>query len=189
MSKIDIFFLDRFNSLEEEITINKPETYQDLLNQIKNKIEKIPYEIFILDNNYKEIIIENNDDYKLIEEILLIREKDNKNLNKSMFELNYDNLSESKKEPLEQKYSCICCYEIIKKEKPYFCYKCQKISHEKCLKEWDNKCKQQNKNLNCPHCKYELPIEKWCKKLDYEDNRKDNADFLNQINENKNIVI
>ena len=60
-----------------------------------------------------------------------------------------------------------------------------KIFHDKCLKDWDKKCKLQNKNLICPNCRNELPIEKWNKKLDYEENRKDNANLMNKINEYK----
>ena len=60
-----------------------------------------------------------------------------------------------------------------------------KIFHEKCLKDWDNKCKLQNKNLECPNCRNMLSIEKWNKKLDYEDNRIYNEKLLNKINEYK----
>jgi len=74
---------------------------------------------------------------------------------------------------------------IIKNENPYYCYKCQKIFHEKCLKEWDNKCKKENKILSCPNCRNELLIEKWNKKLDYENNRKNEANIMNKIYENK----
>ena len=35
----------------------------------------------------------------------------------------------------------------------------------------------------CPHCRNELSIEKWNKKLDYEENRKEHANLINQINE------
>ena len=92
--------------------------------------------------------------------------------------------------------NCNICTIIIKNEKPYLCYICQKIFHEKCLKDYDNKCKLQNKIFECPYCRNKLPIEKWNKKLDYEDNKVDNANLLNKINEyklnnnmNKNINI
>ena len=81
---------------------------------------------------------------------------------------------------------CILCSTFIKKEKPFFCYSCQKIFHEKCLKDWDEKCKRQNKTLTCPNCRNELPFEKWNKKLDYEDDRKFNANLMNEINKLKN---
>ena len=44
----------------------------------------------------------------------------------------------------------------------------------------------QNRNLVCPNCRDELPIEKWNKKLDYEDDRKFNANLMNEIKKLKN---
>ena len=38
-------------------------------------------------------------------------------------------LAESKQDILDEKYNCNICTIIIKKEKPYLCYKCQKIFH------------------------------------------------------------
>ena len=57
------------------------------------------------------------------------------------------------------------------------------------MKRWDAECKRKNKNLACPNCRNVLPIGEWNKKLDYEDNRKDTADLLNQLNnyESNNI--
>ena len=157
------------------------------MEEIKKKSKEFPenYDIFILDKDNKEIKINNEEDYKLIEDILFILEIDYHNLEKSLFELNYNRLSESKRELLEEKYNCILCSIIIKNENPYFCYKCQKLFHEKCLKDWDKKCKLQNKILSCPGCRNELDIKDWNKKLDYEINRKDNAALMNRINEYK----
>ena len=97
--------------------------------------------------------------------------------------MNYNKLSESKQDLLDEKYNCILCSVIIKNENPYICYICQKIYHDKCLKDWDKRCKSQNKNLLCPNCRNELSIEKWNKKLDYEDIRKDHANLMNKLNE------
>ena len=180
MSKMNIFVLDNSNNEKEEIIIDKPKTYQKLLEYLNQKYKM--YQIFIYDNNNK-ILINDEKKYKIINDIIFIKEIDN--LDKSIFSINYDKLSESKQEILDEKYNCILCSIIIKNEKPYLCYKCQKIFHEKCLKEWDNKCKLQNKILMCPNCRNELSIEKWNKKLDYEDNRIDNANLLNKINEYK----
>ena len=104
------------------------------------------------------------------------------NLKQSLFERNYNQLSESKRDILDEKYSCFICQQIIKKEAPLFCYQCQKICHEKCLSEWDKKMKIQNKDLECPLCKYKLPFEKWNKILNYEENRGNDAVILNKIN-------
>ena len=73
----------------------------------------------------------------------------------------------------------------IKDENPYLCYNCQKIFHVKCLEGWDKKRKSQNLILSCPGCRNELPIEKWKKKLDFQENRKNVAENLNKINEYK----
>ena len=187
MSNIDIFLLDDSNNTKEEFNIIRPKTYQLLLKILNKKFKNISdcYEIFIFDKNNKEIQINNEESYKMIEDILFIREIEQDKLGQSIFEINYNKLSEDKKDLLEEKYNCILCSIIIKKENPYLCYKCQKIFHEKCLKAWDKKCKLQNKNLICPNCRNDLPIEKWNKKLNYEENRKDNANLMNKINEYK----
>ena len=66
------------------------------------------------------------------------------------------------------------------------CYKYQKIFHEKCLKDWDKKCKSIGKKFECPAgCKNELPIEKWNKKVNYEEIRNNNANLMNRINDYK----
>ena len=186
MTKVDIFLLDNSSVTIEEISIMKPKTYKELLIRLRKKMKALPeyYEIFIYIDN-KEIIINNEDTYKITEDILFIREFDKNILKQSLFEKGYNKLSDSNKEILEEKYNCNICSILIKKEKPYLCYKCQKIFHEKCLREWDEKCKLQNKILICPNCRNELPLEKWNQKIDYEDKRKEDANFMNEILELK----
>ena len=43
------------------------------------------------------------------------------NIVQSVFEKNYKELSEEKKELLIEKYTCSICLEIIKYENPYLC--------------------------------------------------------------------
>ena len=136
MSKINIFILDNLDNLKEELTINKPKKYKELLKYLSNK-NKL-YEIFIYDINDK-IIINNEDKYKLIKDIIFIKEINKNDLEKSIFSINYNKLSESKQDILDNKYNCNICQIIIKNEKPYLCYNYQKLFHEKCLKNWDNK--------------------------------------------------
>ena len=56
------------------------------------------------------------------------------NIAQSVFEKNYEQLPESKKELLNEKYNCSICIEIIKYENPYYCYVCEKKFHQSCLK-------------------------------------------------------
>ena len=185
MSIIQIFLLDKFNKTKAEFNIVKPKSYHDLLNLLKQNFVKDSkrLELLIIDKNNKEIKIDNEENYLMIKDILFIREKDKVGVEKSLFQKNFVKLSESRQDKLNDKFCCNICFTLIKKEKPYFCYICQKIFHEKCLKDWDTKCKSQNNNLMCPNCRNNLPIEKWKKKLDYEENRIDSANFMNRINE------
>ena len=127
MSQLNIFILDNLDNLNEELVINKPKKYQELLKYLsnKNKLYEL-YEIFIYDSNNNKIIINNEDKFKIIKDILFIKEINKDDLEKSIFSKNYDKLSESKQEILDEKYNCNICTNIIKNEKPYFCYKCQK---------------------------------------------------------------
>ena len=111
MSKLNIFRIDNLDNLEEEFTINKPKGYQELLKYLSNK-NKL-YEIFIYDNNNK-IIINSEDKYKLIKDIIFIKEINNDDLEKSIFSINYDKLSESRKDILDEKYNCNICSIIMK---------------------------------------------------------------------------
>ena len=184
---MDIYLLDNLNRTKSRVNIIKPKSFQQLLiqiNQIFRNISKY-YELFIIDTNNKEIKIDNQGKYNIIGNTLFIREVNKDLVEQSLFERNYNQLTESKQEILDNKYNCTICAIIIKNEKPYLCYKCQKIFHDKCLKDWDKACKSHNKKLSCPNCRNELPLEKWNKKLDYEDNRKDDANLMNKINEYK----
>ena len=185
-SNINVYLLDNSNFVKEEINIIKPKSYHELSNQIKQKLKNIPenYETFILYKN-NEIKINNEENYNIIDDIIFLREIDKNVLEQSLFDINYNLLSESNQQKLDEKYDCILCSIIIKNENPYLCYKCQNIFHEKCLKDWNNKCKLQNKNLFCPNCRNELPIENWNKKLDHENSRKDSSILINKINELK----
>ena len=160
-----IFLLDKLNNAIKMINIKKSNNYQELLTKVKN-ISNLPkdYEIFLLNEMNQKIIIDDNEKFKLINDILFIGPKNGSFLESSLFEINYNLLSESKQDILDQKYNCLLCTNIIKNEKPYFCYKCQKIYHERCLKDWEKARKSKNLNLDCPNCRNELPIEQWEKK-------------------------
>ena len=185
VENLDIFLLNSSNNSKGELPINKPKTYEGLLNILKKRIKNLSdnFELFIYDDNNNEININNNEKYNTVKNILFLREIDKKKkLKSSLFEMTFNKLSESQQENIEQKYNCILCSIIIKKEKPYLCYKCQIIFHEKCLKDWDKKCKENKTVFSCPNCRNILPIEKWNKRLDYEEARKENANYLHRIN-------
>ena len=185
--KIYLCLLDNLNNIVEESYIIKPMMFPELLDIIPKKFKNLSeyYNIFFLSENNNEIIINNDDEYKLSNDILFIREFKIENMKKSMFEKNYNKLSQSKQEILDEKYNCLLCNENIKKEKPLFCYKCQKIFHKKCLEIWAKKRKSQNQELECPYCKNELPLEEWRFKLDYEEGRINEAEKMEKMNQNK----
>lgn len=180
VERITVFCLNKSNIIFKEINIEKPKTYEEFLKKIGCPQDFI---LFYISNKNEEIIIKNNDDYKLSKNILFIRIKNGQNNKKleNSFLIPYNNLPDSLKDKLEEKYNCSICQEFIKKEDPYFCYSCQKIYHINCLKNWDIKNKKQNLKLSCPNCRNELPLDKWKKKLNYEDNRKDEEKNINQI--------
>ena len=186
MFKLDIYLLDNLNFIVDEISINKPRTYRELENTIVQKIKNLPksYDKFIY-RNKQEILINQNHKYKDVNDLLFIRDNDNNNLKRSKYDIIMDLLPSSKQQKLDLKFNCTNCLEVIKNENPYLCYKCQKIFHEKCLKDWDNKCKSLNKIFNCPSCRDELPLEKWNKKLEHEENRNDFTKLINKVYEDK----
>ena len=144
---MEIFILDKLNNTQDEISLKKPKNYKDFSKLLEEKVQLEHYEIFIIGQNNKEIMIDNEDTYKLTGDIFFIREIDKNILKQSIFEKNYNKLSESKQEILDEKYSCNICLVIIKKEKPYLCYNCQKIFHQKCLKDWDKKLQLKKEKL------------------------------------------
>ena len=97
------------------------------------------------------------------------------NIAQSVFEKNYNQIPEEKKEILNQKYNCGICLEIIKYENPFLCYECQKIFHHTCLNQWDARQRQLNKELSCPNCRNELPLNKWKVLRNYDEMRTKDA--------------
>ena len=185
MSRINLVLFDSLNNIKQEGTMLKPKTYEKLLKRLKLKFKNISsnYELFILDKNNKEIKITNEEEYTTITDKLFIREIDNSILEQSLYDINYNKLPESKQEVLDERYNCVLCINTIKNENPYFCYNCQKIFHERCLNNWDKECKSHNQLLKCPNCRNALPIEKWNKKLYYEEDRKLITDLIDKIND------
>ena len=117
--KINLCLLDNLNNIIEEIYIIKPRMLSELFDIITKNFKNLSenYNIFYLSKNNNERIINNDNEYKLSNEILFIREIIIENMEKSMFENNYNKLSQSKQEILDKKYNCLLCNENIKKEK------------------------------------------------------------------------
>ena len=183
--KIDLLLLDNSNNLIEERNVPKPSTYNELKSIIKIYFKNSPdyFKVSFRNEFNNEIIINNEEDYKSSKDILFIHQINNVNkLQESIYALNYDKLSESKQDILDEKYNCNICEVNIKNEKPLFCYRCQKLFHRKCLENWNEKCIQLNNIFSCPKCKYELPIKDWKEKLNYDDER------INEVNIMKELV-
>lgn len=189
-NNICIFLLDNSSNIIEEIAIKKPITYQQLLIAIKTKIKQLPqnFYIFSYHSNNKQIIINNNEKYKLSNNILFISQNQKDGLNSSIYSEIYNKLSDKEKEILDEKFNCFICDENIKEEKPLFCYICQKIFHNKCLEKWDKNRKAQNENLSCPNCRTKLPLEQWKQKIDFEDSRLYAAETLIKLNKYNNYI-
>ena len=177
--KLNISLYDKSNNLIEKISIEKPKTYKDLLYIIQRKMFYLPYyyNIFYKKGN-ENIIINNNEKYKLINDILFIHETDN-----LIDSTNYNILSESSKIILDEKYKCYICQENIKENKPLMCYQCQRIFHKECLKKWEYNCKIM---FRCPICNFELPLKNWKEKVNYEEERNNEENIMKDLNANKN---
>ena len=199
-NKLRISLVDEMNNIIEEISHIRPYNIDELIIIIKKNFKNLPknFNIYYKENN-QEITINNDEEYQLSKDMLYIKEiKDLSKSTDSLFSLNYKKLSESQQEELDEKYNCIICDTNIKNESPLLCYQCQKIFHKKCLDDWNNKCKNLNINFNCPKCKYELPLNNWKEKINYEEVRKNEAKILDKLNNidkkvddkyNKNIFI
>ena len=134
------------------------------------------YNIFYKKGNEK-IIINSNEEYKLIKDMQFIHETDNL-LNLS----NSNILSESSKNILEEKYNCFICRENIIENKPLMCYQCQRIFHNKCLNKWEDISKP---NFSCPICKFKLPLIKWKEKVNYIEERNNEEKRMKDLNSYK----
>ena len=121
MSEIEVYILDKSNNIKGEVIIERPNSYIKLLETIRKDL-KIQYNIliFILDQNNNAIEIYNEEKYKLVEDILFIREIENDIFGQSLYEFNYNRLSETNQQILDEKYNCILCQVVIKNEKPYY---------------------------------------------------------------------
>ena len=181
--QLKIALLDNINNnIIEEKVIKKPQTYNQLITEIKNNFKYLPDSFNIsFPSSDNEIEIHSNEEYQLSKDVIFIHLTGAGDT--SIFETNYNKLSDSCKDLLDcQSYICLICSDIIKNEKPLFCYTCQKLFHHKCLKNWDKQRKVNNKVLTCPICQETVPLEKWREKLDFEENRKNITELMKKFN-------
>ena len=108
---MNIYLLDNLNRTKAGVNIIKPKTLQQLLNQINQIFRNISkyYELFIIDKNNQEIKIDNQVKYNITGDTLFIREINKDIVEQSLFERNYNQLSEAKQEILDNKYNCTIC--------------------------------------------------------------------------------
>ena len=179
---LNILLFNQSDYLIEELRIEKPKTYNDLLDNISKLIEHLPnnYEIYFL-NNHQNMLLNNKENYKLVKNIIFINEINNPD------ELVLSQSKKEEKNEIEDKYTCNICREKITEDKPLLCYQCQVIYHKKCLKKWNKACSLQQVDFSCPKCKFNLPLSDWKEKINYEEEI--NNEFISNKNINKNKKI
>ena len=113
--RIDIFLLDKSNNLIEEANILKPKSYDILNTTLKRNLKNLPefFTIFYPSSNNKEIEIHSDEEYQLLKDTLFIRQIEKIDLGKSIFDIAYDKLDESKRDILDEKYNCLICSKNI----------------------------------------------------------------------------
>ena len=185
---LNIILVDNSGNIIENIDLEKPNTYQDLLNTLKNNYPYLPkyFTLFYKTENNTEIEIHTNEEYKLSPNYIFMRKIEKIDLTQSVFTRNYNKLSENKKDILNEKYNCVICYSMIKEDNPYYCYVCQKNFHKQCLESWGKEKKLRHKMLSCPNCRHELPLEQWKNNINYEKKRRNEIEIINELN--KNII-
>jgi hypothetical protein len=93
MSKINVILFDTTNKFKKEIRISKPKSYQLLLNHIKNRFKYKYFEVYTLEAKDEIIKIDNEEKYKSINNLLVIREIDTNELRQSTFKQNFNELT------------------------------------------------------------------------------------------------
>ena len=80
MSKIEILLLDSSNTSKGKINMIKPNTLKELFNQLRQNFKNVVgfYEIFYIGKNKKVTKIYTNEDYKIVDDILFVREVESK---------------------------------------------------------------------------------------------------------------
>ena len=183
-TELKVILLDDNLKEIKEYRLPKPKLFSDLKTFLEKNISKNIFVLTSLGEYKKEILNQPNYEYASNYNKIYVRKIESgfDNLKESKFTRNLNKLPESKQDIIIEKYSCSICLELIKNEKPYFCYVCQKIFHHKCLEIWERQQKEKNKKLSFPNCRNELPLNKWKEKLDFEENRENDANIMSHMN-------
>ena len=121
MSRIDIFLLDDSNNIKEELNIKKPNTYNELITKLSKNYNNITekYQLLIFSESNEEIIINNDETFNKIDDLIFIRHIDAISSNQSIIEKYCNLFSKSKLDLSEEKYMSILCSIIINNENPF----------------------------------------------------------------------
>ena len=194
-TELKVILLDDNLKEIKEYRLPKPKLFSDLKTFLEKNISKNIFVLTSLGEYKREVLNQSDYEYASNYNKIYVRKIESgfDNLKESKFTRNLNKLPESKQDIIIEKYSCSICLELIKNEKPYFCYVCQKIFHHKCLEIWERQEKEKNKKLSCPNCRNELPLNKWKEKLDFEENRENDANIMSHmisgdLSENQYII-
>ena len=86
--KLELFLLDDSTNIIAEANIKKPKSYEDLLKSIKKTFQNIYHDfvLFYQSIDNKEVIINNNEKYKKIKDILFIKKNEKQINDQSIFQ-------------------------------------------------------------------------------------------------------
>ena len=170
---LDICMLDLNKQPINEISVQKPISYEALKKIVIDNFKLNSFVIYYYNKNNIEVELKNNFEYNNIDDLIFVMEK--KSRKQSLNDEIYESLSNSKIELIDEKYLCNLCEEKLI-ENPYFCYRCQKRFCKKCLDDLNK-----NQPMMCPFCKYQLPIEKWETIKNFEEEKKQYLESVKKI--------
>ena len=173
---LDIILIGLNKQPIKEISIKRPLSLESLKTIIRDNFKLNTFFIYYYNNSNIEVEIKDNFEYKNINDLIFVMEK--KLVEQPINSIIYEDLSESKMDLIDEKFSCNLRNEKLI-ENPYFCYKCQKRFCKKCLDDLNKK-----KPMTCPFCKYQLPIEKWETLKNFKEEKKI---YLESIEKIKNL--
>ena len=172
-SELLLIQLDQNMHQINEESIKRPISYENLRQFIIVNFKINSFTMYYLDKTNKEINITNNEEFKKTGDIIFIVEC--KSLNESFLDKIYPNLSESKMDIIDEKFSCNLCLEKLT-ENPYYCYQCPKRICKKCLIDLNKRTNP----LKCPFCQYELPFEKWLTLKNFVEERQHDLELIEE---------